>query len=162
LSLILKMIEDDAMPDQPTLNSDSAHRPFRPLWFLFIVLCALVVIMIVSRLTAPREIIPWRTDFAAAQKEAALAHKPVFAYFTAEWCEPCQYLKRTTWADRDVERALRDYVPVKIDIDRHRDLALRYVADPIPKFIVMDAEGTALKSIDHALTPEEFLAWLKW
>ncbi len=136
-------------------------RPYKPLRFLITVLIALLIISAIARWNAPHELIPWRTDFAAARAEAAQTHKRVLAYFTAEWCVGCEQLKRTTWTDPAVEKALREFVPVKIDIDQHRDLALRYLADPIPKFVVLDDEGNAVKEADGSLPPEDFLAWLK-
>src|SRR3954469_14400082 len=96
-----------------------AHRP---LAFIFLVFFAMAAIVVVSRLRAGKDIIPWRTDLAAAESESRQTGKPVLAYFTAEWCPPCQEMARTTWSDNHVERALREFVPVKIDIDAHQDL----------------------------------------
>src|SRR4051812_3843650 len=66
------------------------------------------------------DLVPWQSDFLAAQKTAKEQHKAVFAYFTASWCGPCKEMKRTVWADAAVERAMRKFVPVKIDIDAQR------------------------------------------
>jgi thiol:disulfide interchange protein len=109
----------------------------------------------------PKEIVPWRTDFAAARQEARSAGKPVFAYFTAAWCGPCQSLKHTTWADKDVEAALRGYVPVKIDVDQNQELARQYNVRAVPSFAVLGGDGEPLKQVDGALPPEELLNWLR-
>lgn len=130
-------------------------------WFIIAVGCALVAVVGLSRLLAPHEIIPWRTDFAAARQEAALRHKPILAYFTADWCGPCQSLKHTIWADKAVEQALQSYVPVEINVDQHPDLARQYHADAIPKFVVLDQTGQVKKGTVGALSSTEFLAWLK-
>ena len=113
------------------------------------------------------EIIPWRTDFAGAREEARRDHKPVFLYLTASWCGPCQGLKGTLWADNDVDAVLRNYVPVKVDVDQHRDVALAYLQTPrnldggIPAFRVLDDEGRITREAVGALPAEEFLRWLK-
>ena len=133
----------------------------RPVWGLFFLLLAMTGVTILVRATRPKEIVPWRTDLAAARPEAKLSGKPVMVYFTASWCGPCQTLKHTTWADKTVDAALRDYVPVKVDIDSDAEAAQKYEVRAVPAFAVLDAEGKATKSTDGALTPEQFLAWLK-
>ena len=109
----------------------------------------------------PNEIVPWRNDFAAATAEARKDGKPVFAYFTATWCGPCQNLKHTTWADKEVDAALRGYVPVKVDIDRSPELAQKYGVRAVPTFAVLGDDGEAVRQADGALPPQDFLRWLK-
>ena len=137
------------------------NQPLRPVWGIFLILCAVVGVATVTKALRPKEIIPWRTDFAAATEEARREKKPVFAYFTAVWCAPCQTLAHTTWADRDVEATLRDYVPVKIDIDRNRELAEKYGVQAVPTFAVLGSDGQPVRQTDGALPPEDFLRWLK-
>ena len=137
------------------------NRPLRPVWGIFAILCAVVAFALVMKSLRPEEVIPWRTDFAAAKDEARQSNKPVFAYFTAVWCGPCQSLKHTTWADQSVDAALRDYVPVKVDIDRNPDLAASYGISGIPAFAVLADDGRPLRQTDGALPPGEFLKWLK-
>ena len=137
------------------------NKSLRPVWGIFFILCAVVAVALIAKALRPKEIIPWRDDFAAATAEAREANKPVFAYFTASWCGPCQTLKSTTWADRDVEAALRDYVPARVDVDRHPELADKYGVRAVPTFVVMNADGPPTKQTDGALPPAEFLRWLK-
>ena len=137
------------------------NRSLRPVWGVFLVLCVVVAISLTMKALRPKEIVPWRTDFAAATSEARQSGKPVFAYFTAVWCGPCQSLRHTTWADKGVDAALRDYVPVKVDVDRHPDLAGRYGVNGIPAFAVLADDGRPLRQTDGALPPAEFVKWLK-
>ena len=140
---------------------------YKPLVGIGAVLVGVVALVAASTIFRPKEVIPWRTDFAAARTEAAQSGKPVFAYFTAEWCGPCQNLKTTTWASDRVETALRNYVPVRIDIDRHPDLFKRYGLTPsnldggIPAFRVIDPKGGELrKEVTGYMGPDDFLKWL--
>ena len=153
------------MSEQPIeYQRGGTAAPYRPIWLLFVVLVALTLIVGISQwrqASAGHEIIPWRTDFAAAQKESAATHKPVMLYLTATWCGPCQSLRGTTWADTSVDKALRDYVPVKVDVDEHPDIARQYGGDAIPRFVVIDQSGTVEKATEGALPPEDFIAWLK-
>jgi thiol:disulfide interchange protein len=137
------------------------NQSTRPFWGLFIILACVLGISAASKLFRGKEIVPWRADLSAAREESRRENKPVFAYFTAEWCGPCQSMKGTTWADRGVESALRGYVPVKIDIDENRDLAEAYSIDAVPTFAVLDGEGRVLKSATGALRPQQFLEWIE-
>jgi thioredoxin-like negative regulator of GroEL len=133
----------------------------RPLRTIFIALCAVVAVALVMKALRPKEIIPWRTDLATATEEARRTGKPVFAYFTAVWCGPCQTMTHTTWADAGVESAMRDYVPVKIDIDQHPELADKYTVRAVPTFAVLADDGHAVRQTDGGMPPEEMLAWLR-
>ena len=141
--------------------SNDRENPMKPVWGLFVILVGVIAVVGVSRLLGPKESIPWRTDFAAAANESRGSGKPVMLYLTASWCGPCQSLKGTTWADADVESALKNFVPVKIDIDEHPDLARRYDPQGVPYFAVLNAAGDASKTAVGALPPADFLAWLR-
>jgi thiol:disulfide interchange protein len=133
----------------------------RPIVVVFVVFAAVMAVVGVSRWMAPKEIVPWRTDFNAARDEAKASGKPVLAYFTADWCGPCHTMKGTTWADAKVEEALRGYVPVKVDVDVNTPVAMQYDAQAIPMFAVLDGDGKVVRSAAGYMNPTEFLAWLK-
>jgi thioredoxin-like negative regulator of GroEL len=133
----------------------------RPVRTLFLALCAVVAVSVIVKALRPKEIVPWRTDFTAATEEGRRDHKPVFAYFTAVWCGPCQTMTHTTWADKDVEAALREFVPLKIDIDQHPDLADKYSVRAVPTFAVLADDGHALRQTDGAMPPADMRAWLR-
>lgn len=142
-------------------------QAYKPFVAVLLVTAGVAAVVGVSAWREAREIIPWRTDFTAAREEARRTHKPVFLYLTASWCGPCQSLKTTLWADKDVESALRDYVPVEVDVDQHPDLARQYVLTPrnldggIPAFRVLDDDGNITRETVGALPAERFLRWLK-
>ena len=133
---------------------------FKPVWAIVFVICGLVAVVGISHVLEPKERIAWGTDFSAAQAESTRTHKPVLAYFTATWCGPCQEMKRTTWSDPKVAAALGDYVPVKIDIDEHPEIAGKFSFDGIPAFAVLDTKGQPVKQNMGYQTSEAFLDWL--
>ncbi len=136
-------------------------RAFKPVWVLFLALCVVTIVSLASKAMAPKDIIPWRTDLAAALREAAEKGRPVFAYFTASWCVPCETLKTTTWADAKVEAALRNYVPVKIDFDARLDLATKYQVESLPTMLVLRASGEPERVLDMAVPPDDLITWLR-
>jgi thiol:disulfide interchange protein len=137
-----------------------ANSPFKPLWFLFALVAGLSLVTAVSKLRHAKELVPWRTDVAAAMDSARVAGKPALLYFTATWCGPCQDMKADTWSDAAVEAKLRAYVPVKIDIDQNVELALQYNSEAVPTFVVLDKDGRTIKRTSGYMTPVEFIAWI--
>jgi len=107
-----------------------------------------------------KEVVPWREDYTAARAEAAAANKPVLLYFTAPWCGPCDYMKRTTWASNDVKDSLAGYVPVKVNIDNYADLARQFGIETIPRVFVIEPSGRVVRDYNGAMTAEEFVAWI--
>lgn len=148
-------------PGRGRYCSIGMKQAMKPVWGLFAVLLAVVAVNLVWKATRPKEIIPWRANYAAALDEGRSSKKPVFIYFTADWCGPCQSLKHTTWADKSVEAALRDYVPVKVDVDEQASVATKYNVSSIPAYFVLDASGSVVGNWSGASPPAEFVDELK-
>ena len=66
------------------------------------------------------DLVRWR-PIAGAEAEARAQGKPLLYDFTADWCPPCQAMKREVFADRAAaERIERLFVPVRV-LDRARE-----------------------------------------
>jgi thiol:disulfide interchange protein len=139
----------------------SSNSAFKPLWGLFAILLGVSAITVISKMTRAKEIVPWRTDLSAAREESKRDSKPLLLYFTASWCGPCQEMKSVTWSDSAVEMKLRNYVPVKIDIDANQQLAQQYGIDGIPAFVLFDRAGDVERQTSGFMEPLQFLAWLQ-
>jgi thiol:disulfide interchange protein len=137
------------------------RNAFKPVWVVLLIFVAVGAITAFPRLVAPKEVVPWLTDFSAARAESARVHRPVFAYFTASWCGYCQAMRGTTWADPKVAAALEGYVPVKIDVDDHRELSEQFDVRGLPSFAVLDDKGNPTKFGAGPKDSEQFIGWLK-
>jgi thiol:disulfide interchange protein len=115
----------------------------------------------VRQYLSPKGSVPWRTDLEYAKSEGSKERKPLLVYFTADWCGPCQHMKETTWADGRVAEALKDYIPVKIDVDDQPQVARMFGVRGIPRVQVMTAEGTLGQALTGAVSPEDMVNWLK-
>ena len=137
------------------------HSPFRPVIFLAIVFLGVAAIFVIARNTGPAERIAWQTDLPRAMQSAEASNKQVLLYFTADWCGPCEEMKRTIFSDAEVEQALRFHVPVKINIDQQPVLARKYAVDSIPHFTVLDPNGEVLLSDSGFMTSQHLMAWVQ-
>src|SRR5690348_410810 len=85
---------------------------------------------------------PWVTDLAVARQIATANKRLVLLHFTATWCGPCQRIERDYFTKPQVINALSaSFVPVKIDIDQHRDLAEQFGVRNIPCEVVLTPAG---------------------
>jgi thioredoxin-like negative regulator of GroEL len=70
-------------------------------------------------------------------------------------------MKATTWSDARVAEALKDYVPVQIDVDDQPNVARTFGVRGIPRVQVMTADGTLGQGLTGAVSPEVMADWLK-
>jgi thiol:disulfide interchange protein len=134
---------------------------YRPVVFVGIVFAVVAILVVTSKMIAPRELVVWRIDFDAAMADAQTTHKPVLAYFTADWCGPCQTLKHTIFADPDVDESLHAFYAVKIDIDENPKLRERFGIESLPQFLILDADGKIRKRTIGAMDTAAFLKFIE-
>lgn len=106
--------------------------------------------------SAPREI-AWLTDYDKALRQAKKEDKLVVIDFFATWCAPCKKMEKTTFADERVQRKMLKFVPVKIDVDRQRQIAIKYRIEGMPTTMIVGSDGKPITSAIGYLDADRFL-----
>lgn len=112
--------------------------------------------------------IKWQRNLDQALETAKKSNQLLILDFYAVWCPPCNQMEKSTYSDGRVIEQLKNYIPVKIDIDKKPKLANKYNGNAranggsgIPATIILDANGKQLAKVHGYQTPEELLEVLK-
>ena len=97
--------------------------------------------------------------FAEAERSA----KPLFLYWGAVWCPPCNLMKSTLFQQPEFIARTRDFVAVYLDGDTQRAQVWgeRHDAVGYPTLIVFDSQGRQLTRLPGTLTAESFMVALE-
>lgn len=112
-----------------------------------------------SDMTSSKEI-EWLTDYDQALQQAKTDNKLVVIDFFATWCGPCKVMERTTFANERVRSRMKDFVPLKIDVDKQGKIATRYGIQGMPTTAVVKADGETVTGTVGLLGAEDFLGLL--
>jgi|GEM_PF-2235541 tetratricopeptide (TPR) repeat protein len=85
--------------------------------------------------------IDWIYSYEDALKRAAKENKPVMAGFYTTWCTWCKKLDTVTYVDNDVAAASKDFVCLKVDTEKRRDVAYGYGVRTLPTILFLDPAG---------------------
>jgi thiol-disulfide isomerase/thioredoxin len=111
------------------------------------------VVAEVAREAAP-DAIAWHTgDVDAAFALAAEQDKPLFLYWGAAWCPPCNQIKATIFSRPEFVQKSRLFVPVYLDGDTQRaqKLGERFGVLGYPTMIVFNSAGEEITRIPGGL-----------
>lgn len=111
--------------------------------------------------TRSRDGIAWRRDLDAAKQEAKQSGKPILVDFFATWCGPCKKMDSQTWNDAEVSKQLDAWIPVKIDVDQHQELAASYKVKGVPTLVFLGPDGRLLSTFVGFAGPDEVLGLMK-
>ena len=97
--------------------------------------------------------------FAEAERSA----RPLFLYWGAVWCPPCNLMRSTLFQEPEFIAKTRDFVAVYLDGDTERAQVWGEKHDAVgyPSLLVFDAGGSELTRLPSTLTPESFTAALE-
>ena len=92
--------------------------------------------------------------FARARTEA----KPVFVYWGAKWCPPCNQLQATLFNRQDFIERSRAFVPVYVDGDKPgaQRLGTRFAVRGYPTTVLFDPAGQELTRLPGEVDAQQF------
>ena len=112
----------------------------------------------------------WEHNLDAALKRAKAEKKQVFVDIWAEWCPPCQHLKKNVFPTPEAGAALAKMVPASLLVQTQdrKDLpdgmaaARRFNVEAFPTLLVLDANGKEVRrQVGAFRTGTDLAKWLE-
>jgi thioredoxin-related protein len=120
----------------------------------------------VAAATAPADHaagIAWKNAASDADVDAAFAQakaetKPVFVYWGAKWCPPCNQVKATLFNRQDFIERSRAFVPVYVDGDSPgaQKLGARFKVSGYPTMVLFTPQGAELTRLPGEVEAERY------
>lgn len=108
--------------------------------------------------------IPWfKGSIEDAFKLAKAEKKPVFLYWGAQWCPPCQELKSTIFRRDEFIQQSKLFVPVYLDGDTERaqKYGEQFQVYGYPTVIIFDPDGVEITRIPGGMDITQYLGVLQ-
>ena len=107
--------------------------------------------------------IAWREAANDAEVDSAFAvaraeNKPVFVYWGAKWCPPCNQVKATLFNRQDFIERSRAFVPVYVDGDSPgaQKLGARFKVSGYPTMVLFNAQGKEVTRLPGEVDPVRY------
>lgn len=111
--------------------------------------------------------IAWQAASNEADVDRAFAlakrtGKPVFLYWGAVWCPPCNQVKATLFPRPDFVERSRTFVPVYVDGDKPgaQKVAARFRVTGYPTMVLFKPDGSEITRLPGEVDPERYLLTL--
>ncbi|MCU4972599.1 DUF255 domain-containing protein [Halobacteria archaeon AArc-m2/3/4] len=89
--------------------------------------------------------VEWREWGDAAFEEARAADTPILLSLTATWCDHCHEMDEETYAVPAIAANINDdFVPIRVDVDRHPRVRDRYNMGGFPSTVFLAPDGALL------------------
>jgi thioredoxin-like negative regulator of GroEL len=98
------------------------------------------------------------SEIDAAFLAAKSANKPVFVYWGAKWCPPCNQVKATLFNRQDFIERSRGFVPVYVDGDSPgaQKIGARFHVSGYPTMVLFSPQGQELTRLPGEVDPVRY------
>ena len=134
---------------------------------IFVLLLVGLFVFVGWKMLGPDEAMGnWYHDMDDGWYASEETGKPILVLYTADWCPPCQYMKKSVFTDGAVEEYMRDeFICVKIDLteqaSENQRIASEFDVRSIPTIHIFDQDGRQIDHLLGVLEAPEFLRWLE-
>ena len=80
-------------------------------------------------------------DFEQAERVAKKKGKILLVDFETTWCGPCAMMDKYVYSADKLVAAAKDYVCVKVDGDKRKDLTKRFAVSAYPTLVLQGPQG---------------------
>jgi len=123
-----------------------------------------VVVLVASQFAGAalaQQPIAWQQDLEAAKRLAGQTNRLVVVHFWAPWCDPCMALEQSVFNQPGVGQQLEtSFVPVKLNVDQHRDIAAQFGVRSIPTDVVIKPDGSVVGTTPSPQMPQHYIGRL--
>jgi thioredoxin-related protein len=100
--------------------------------------------------------IEWTDSYAEGLYLAGMTGKPIMLVFGANWCAPCQDLKKHVFTNNQVAQASKELVNIYIDIELDRNTTGIYKVRSIPAVFFLAPSGEVVGGLNGERSAKNF------
>jgi cytochrome c biogenesis protein CcdA/HEAT repeat protein/glutaredoxin len=112
------------------------------------------------KLQVKEEKIDWFEKLSRAQTLALDEYKPMLIFFNGKDCPWSRKMDKEVFTDAAVKEAMKNFVPVRLDLDTNWSLANKYGVYQVPTILLISSDMSAIGRINAFVDAKRLAAYL--